>query len=345
MEAIGSALGSMAQAEAVRVGAFLLAPGSHFSVAALLISLALCVMLTLRGKRGQRQVPLAVLRRAMFPRRMWRTASGRADLGYFVAGVLVLGGAVSWTVIASGEVRLAVAAVVGAPGATVLPMWLAATLATVAAFVAYEFGYWLDHWLKHRVPFLWHFHKVHHQAESLSLLTIGRIHPVDTAIFANILAVTAGVTAALVERALGSGAAPFTLGGANLLVMACAVAVTNLQHSHLWVTFGPFWGRWLLGPAHHQIHHSAADEHFDRNLGSTLAVFDRAFGTFHAPAARRERLRFGVDDGERAPHSLRAASVQPFVDSAREIGDVARRLRYREPCSGASLPHHPPLPS
>ena len=318
------------------VGAFLLAPGSPFSLAALLTSLAVFVVLLLGGKR--RPVRLAVLRRAVFPRRLLRSASGRTDLGYFLAGVFGLGAMVGWTVVASGEVRRVVAGVIGEPGMALLPVWLAATLATAAAFVAHEFGYWLDHWLKHRVPVLWHFHKVHHQAESLSLLTNGRIHPVDTAIFANILAVTAGVTTALVERLLGGEATPFTVGGTNLLVMTCAVLVTNLQHSHLWVTFGPRWGGWLLGPAHHQIHHSAAEEHFDRNLGSTLAVFDRLFGTFHRPAERREALRFGVEDGEHAPHSLRAASVQPFVDSAREVHRAASRLRYREPCSGTSLP-------
>lgn len=333
MDRVIATFGGMARG----VGAFLLAPGSPFSVAALLTSLALFVVLLMHGKR-QRPVRLAVLRRAVFPRRLLRSASGRADLGYFLAGVLGLGAMIGWTVVASGEVRRMVAGVLGEPGATLLPVWLAATFATAAAFVAHEFGYWLDHWLKHRVPVLWHFHKVHHQAESLSLLTNGRIHPVDTAIFANILAVTAGVTTAVVERVLGSEATPFTVGGTNLVVMGCAVLVTNLQHSHLWVTFGPRWGGWLLGPAHHQIHHSAAKEHFDRNLGSTLALFDRAFGTFHRPAERREALRFGVDDGERAPHSLRAASVQPFIDSMKEVQDAARRLRYREPCSGASLP-------
>lgn len=330
-------LAEIARSVGTHIGAFLLVPGSSFSIAALLTSLALFVGLVLRGKR-RRSIPLAVLRRAVFPRRLVRSASGRADLAYFLAGVLVLGAAVGWTVIASGEVRRLVSDAIGGVGTPLLPAWVAATIATAVAFVAHEFGYYLDHWLKHRVPVLWHFHKVHHQAESLSLLTNGRIHPVDTAIFYNILAVVMGTASAVTERVLGNNAAPFTIGGANLLVIACAVAVTNLQHSHLWVTFGPRWGRWLLGPAHHQIHHSAAEEHHDRNLGSTLAVFDRAFGTFHAPAGRRGSLRFGVDDTERAPHSLRAATVQPFVDSAREVRDAARRLRYREQCSGASLP-------
>lgn len=339
MGGVRARLAEIGGAVAGQVGGLLLAPGSTFSIAALLASLALFVALVLRGKR-KRALRFRVLRRALFPNRLVATASGRVDLCYFLAGIAFLGAAVGWTVIASGDIRRGVAGTIGGAGAPLLPGWAAATLATLAAFLAYEFAYYVDHWLKHRVAILWHFHKVHHQAESLSLLTNGRIHPVDTMIFHNIVAVTMGATAAVSERMLGNGGAPFTVGGTNLLVMVTAVSLTHLQHSHLWLTFGPRWGRWLLGPAHHQIHHSAADQHHDRNLGNTLAVFDRAFGTFFVPAERREALRFGVDDAERAPHSLRAATIQPFVDTARAIGrvvrDTSRRARYRATWSRAS---------
>ncbi|MEG3153221.1 hypothetical protein U1769_25345, partial [Sphingomonas sp. ZT3P38] len=79
-------------------------------------------------------------------------------------------------------------------------------------------------------------------------------------------------------------------------------------------------GRVLLGPAHHQIHHSMNPEHFNCNLGSTVALFDRMFGTFHLPEAKREKLRFGVDDREANPHGLRAALFAPFLPAPRPSG-------------------------
>ncbi|HEU4651196.1 MAG TPA: sterol desaturase family protein, partial [Croceibacterium sp.] len=105
--------------------------------------------------------------------------------------------------------------------------------------------------------------------------------------------------------------------GTNLLIMVLAVGLTNLQHSHLWVGFGGRWGKWIIGPAHHQIHHSTDPAHFNRNLGSVLTVFDRLFGTFYMPAERREPLRFGVDDGEPHPHGWRAALFAPILPSTR----------------------------
>jgi sterol desaturase/sphingolipid hydroxylase (fatty acid hydroxylase superfamily) len=223
----------------------LLAPGSTFSVAALACSLALFVVLAIpRGRR--RPVRFAVLRRVILPRRLLGTASGRADVAYFVCGLLFAGLLIGWAIFSADQVRRIIDARAGTPPAAWLPGWASAALATPILFLAYEFAYWLDHWLMHRVPLFWHFHKVHHQAESLSPLTNGRIHPVETIGFYNILALAMGATGPLIERLLRS-ATPLMLGGSNLLVMAAAVAVTHLQHSHLWVSFGPFWGRILVG--------------------------------------------------------------------------------------------------
>lgn len=306
-----------------QIGGTFLAPGSTFSIAALACSLALFVVLAVpRGRR--RPVRFAVLRRVVLPRRLLGTASGRTDLAYFVFGLLFAGLLIGWAVFSADQIRRLIGAWAGTPPAPWLPGWASAAIATPILFMAYEFAYWLDHWLMHRVPLLWHFHKVHHQAESLSLLTNGRVHPVETIGFYNIVAVVLGATGAALEQVLGS-AAPLTLGGSNLLVMVTAVAVTHLQHSHLWLRFGPFWGRVLLGPAHHQIHHSADPQHFNTNLGSSLALFDRLFGTFHMPQSERERLRFGVEDGETDPHGLRAALAEPFIAGARSLAPRQRR--------------------
>lgn len=299
-------------------GTFLL-PGSTYSLGALAGSLALFVVLAVpRGR--QRPARLRVIARILFPRRLLQSASGRADLFFFVFGLLFSGLLIGWAVFSADQVRGFVTGLIGAPGPRILPVWMSAAIATLILFLAYEFAYWLDHWLMHRVPLLWRFHKVHHQAESLSLLTNSRVHPVETIGFFNLQALVLGLAGAGIEQLLGTGVSPWSLGGTNLLIMLAAILVTHLQHSHLWIRFGPRWGRVLLGPAHHQIHHSADPAHFDRNLGSSLALFDRLFGTFHMPEAKRERLRFGVDDGEADPHGVRAALFAPFIPAPPRIG-------------------------
>jgi sterol desaturase/sphingolipid hydroxylase (fatty acid hydroxylase superfamily) len=297
-----------------QVGGTFLLPGSTFSLAALGVSLLVFVAAVLAGKR-RRRIRRAALTRALFPRRMVRTASGRTDLAFFIGGILFSGMTIGWAVLAARDIRAAIERLAGPPPGPLLPHWIAIPAVTLLLFVAYEFAYWLDHWLKHRVAFFWQFHKVHHQAESLSLLTNARVHPVDTIIFYNIVAVVTGATAALAGRLVGD-VGPVAVGGTNALIMVSAVAITHLQHSHLWLRFGPRGSTWLLGPAHHQIHHSADPQHFDRNLGSTLAIFDRAFGTFFLPPTQRGAIRFGVDDGEPNPHGWRATLFTPFAAAA-----------------------------
>lgn len=300
-------------------GTFLL-PGSTYSLGALAGS---TIMFLLLAVPARRHVRLAVLRRALLPKRLFASASGRADFLYFVGGILMAGLAIGWATFSAEHVRGWVEGWTGAPPAPRVPQWVAAPIATVALYLAYEFAYWLDHWLMHRVPLFWHVHKVHHQAESLSLFTNGRVHPLETIGFFNLVALCTGLTAVLLDRLLGH-VDPWTIGGTNVVVMLFAVTVSHLQHSHLWVGYGSFWGRILLGPAHHQIHHSADPAHFNRNLGGSLALFDRLFGTFHMPAPTREKLRFGVDDGETHPHGARAALLTPITAIIADLFRVVR---------------------
>lgn len=300
------------------LGTFL-APGSTFSVAALAASFAVLLVAAAPG----RTVRWQVLRRALFPQRLWRSASGRADIAFFLGGLFLSGVLIGWAIFSAEQVRALVASGLGAPAARWLPGWAVGGIATVVLFLAYEFAYWLDHMLMHRIPALWEFHKVHHQAESLSLLTNARVHPLETIGFYNLVAVLLGGTQAVLEKLLGTGVAPYAWGGTNALILLSAVAVTHLQHSHLWIRFGPRWGRLLLGPAHHQLHHSADPAHFGHNLGNVLTLFDRLFGTFRMPEPRRQPLRFGVDDGAARPHGVYAALLAPFVSLRRVLAKPA----------------------
>ena len=293
-----------------------LAQGSTLALDGLLCTLLVAAFLAV--PRGRRQMPrLAVWRRALFPRRLFRSASGQADIAYFFFGLLASGLAFGWVLFSAGPLAALVAHgltdLIGPAPGTGLPAAVQGAILTLLFFLGYEFAYWLDHFLSHKLPILWRFHRVHHGAESLSLLTNFRVHPVDTLVFAHIVAAVLGLTQGLARYALGPGAHGFEIGGTNILVMAAAIGLTHLQHSHLWITFGPRWGRWLLSPAHHQIHHSGDQRHFDRNFGSSLAIWDRLFGTLHMPAAKREPLCFGLGDAEPSPHGLRAALVTPFV--------------------------------
>ncbi len=302
-----------------QIGGTFLAPGSTMTLGGLVVTLLLAAFLAV--PRGRERMPrLAVWRRALLPRRLWRSASGRADIGWFAFGLLGHGIFFGWAILSShavaGFLAGALDVLAGAARPLDLPQAVLAPVLTLAFFIAYDFAYWLDHYLSHKLPLLWQFHRVHHGAESLSLLTNFRVHPVDTIVFGAITAVVLGLSEALSGRLLGPLAHPLTIGGTNALIMLSAMGLTHLQHSHLWITFGPQWGRWLLGPAHHQIHHSVDQRHHDRNFGNVLTLWDRLFGTFHMPVDRREQLSFGLGASDASPHGWHAAVVAPVRGAA-----------------------------
>ncbi|MFV0296294.1 MAG: sterol desaturase family protein [Hyphomicrobiaceae bacterium] len=302
-------------------------PASTLSVGSLLAALAIATLwLCRRHIRFGRDMRLKALRRLLFPRRWLLARSASLDvrlmlMNTFVFGTLLASAMISHSVVSGGTRTLLVNAF-GTPEPAPVPAILATVLLTIALFLAYELAFWIIHYLSHTVPFLWQLHKVHHSAEVLTPLTVARVHPIEGLLFFNTIALFLGVTDGSVRWSLGQSPEIFTIGNANALVVICTYLIAHLQHTHVWIAFtGPL-GRLFISPAHHQIHHSTNPIHFDKNMGGTLAIWDWMFGTLHIPEKKRERLTFGIGDGEVTEHTLAQELMRPVV----AIGHEARRL-------------------
>jgi sterol desaturase/sphingolipid hydroxylase (fatty acid hydroxylase superfamily) len=160
---------------------------------------------------------------------------------------------------------------------------------------------------------------VHHQAEVLSPLTVFRVHPLDTVIYYNILALFMGVANGVMCYAFGITAYQYALSDTNLILVIFIHAYVHLQHSHLWIAFRGLAGRIFMSPAHHQVHHSSNPVHFNKNLGSCLSLWDWLFGTLYVPAAQSENLRFGVAPDGRDAQTITALYISPVVHAARHL--------------------------
>lgn len=302
------------------LGVFL-RPGSTFSLNSLAVALLVATgwLVWRRLSRG-RKVQLRTIWRGLFPARIWKSRSVRADIWLFLLNTMLMGLMLGWAIIGlftvSEGVRLGLVSLFGAREPTGLADWQARLLMTVVLFLAYEFGYWLDHALKHAVPFLWEFHKVHHSAEHLTPLTAFRMHPGDSLIFANILAVTLGLTNGVGSWALGGSVTEYTVTGTNAILVVFMHLYIHLQHSHVWIPFRGWLGRILMSPAHHQIHHSLAPEHFNKNMGSCLSIWDWLFGTLYVPPREPGRMRFGIDPEGRDVHDIGEVLIGPVRDAA-----------------------------
>lgn len=294
--------------------------GSAFNLPSL--ATAFCIALGFLAWRRQRRrgrVSLRAIRRAVFRGRFLSDRSLRADIGFFLLNTLALGGLIGWGMFGADSVARALTSgltsLLGARAPVAWPAFPLRAGVTLALFIAYEFGYWLDHFLKHRVPFLWETHKPHHTAETLTPLTVWRVHPLDTLVFSNILALTIGAASGLIDYGLGREVKIFAVDGANVIFVFFIYAYVHLQHSQFWIPFTGALGRVFMSPAQHQIHHSIDPRHYNRNFGSCLSVFDWLFGTLELPAARSPRLKFGVEQDTTRPHSLTSLLIAPTIAS------------------------------
>ena len=68
--------------------------------------------------------------------------------------------------------------------------------------------------------------------------------------------------------------------------------LSPLKHSHIPVGFGWF-DKIFISPHMHQVHHSKLRQHWDKNFGNNLSIYDWLFNTGYKPA-RGEKVVFGI---------------------------------------------------
>ena len=234
----------------------------------------------------------------------WATVNWKAISGFVVSALKALG--------VAGTANDATAATLG-------------VALTLSLFIVDDFLRWYLHYLFHRIPELWEFHKVHHTAEVLNFATAERHHPFEVIINGAVLATGMGVVNGLFIGFFGDKLTITTIAGANIFLFVFNVCGGALRHSPFWISFGPRVEKWVISPAMHQIHHSDKPEHFDRNMGGSLAIWDRMFGTLHIPKGR-EIDKFGI--GAETPdfRSMEVILLRPFEAAAGLFGKRVKRI-------------------
>jgi sterol desaturase/sphingolipid hydroxylase (fatty acid hydroxylase superfamily) len=325
----------------------LLLATSNTTVTSLASTLVIALaVLAIRRRQRNRPVRVGMLLRVLFPRRIFGNRSYFTDVGFVLLNAFAITALVSWSLLSYKFLSIAIddglTQIFGPMPADWAPAWFVQTSIAVLIFIAYEFGYWFDHYLKHRIPFLWEFHKVHHTAEVLTPLTNYRVHPVDSIIFGNILALTAAIANGFGHFVFGEAIPIIGTGDANIILIVFMHLYVHLQHTEIWIPFTGKLGHIFFSPAHHQIHHSTNPKHFDRNFGSCLAVWDWMFGTLYMPSKTPEKLVFGVEGAGARAHTITGALVDPMVDAVTQL--MASLRKPDAPISEGPLPAKAGLP-
>lgn len=167
-----------------------------------------------------------------------------------------------------------------------------------AVFVGDFIAYW-RHRLEHS-PLLWPSHVMHHSDTAMNWTTVYRFHPINR------------LTTVLLDFGL--------LLAAGFPTWAAA---SNAAFRHVYGIFVHINQPWTLGPLRyvmvspvmHRWHHVKEGARVGCNFASVFSVFDRAFGTYHAPGPCNVPL--GVPDVNH--RSYWSQLVFPVIASARWV--------------------------
>jgi len=199
---------------------------------------------------------------------------------------------------------------------------------TVLTLLAFDFGIFLGHLLEHKVPFLWEFHKTHHSAEVLNPITNYRNHPLDKLLENFFVAVFTGALAGVFGYLYSGWVTEYTVLSVSSLFFFYLL-VANLRHSHIWISYGWSLSHIFSSPAMHQIHHSAAEKHLDKNYAFIFSFWDYLAGSLYVPR-EREKLSWGLYNEDRRKYdSVWKLYLMPFIEVSSGLWrrkEIARRL-------------------
>lgn len=258
-------------------------------------------------------------RRFAFPGEQLRSPSFRIDLVFYVLTKLARHSALLTHIAVAVLVSHALGSALADRSnvAAVAPTVAVVALACLIAFVTRDLTHYLVHRLHHQLPVLWAFHKVHHAATYLTPLTTERTHPVEDQFFALAEGLAMGLALGVLRgRYAFTNVEVATIAATTIWVMRI-VTLTPLQHSSAPIRFG-WLDRVVYSPSLHQVHHSSKPEHWDRNFGECLSVWDSLFGTYHRHDSVTPRL--GLPEGGHDRYqTLSACLLGPLAEAWRRL--------------------------
>ena len=182
-----------------------------------------------------------------------------------------------------------------------------------ALFLLQDFAYYVLHYVDHHCRFFWATHVTHHSSLHFNFTT--------------------GFRASVFQPFYRMFYfAPLALAGfqpADILVMYAAMQILGtFVHNDRCGTLGPL-ELVFVTPSHHRVHHASNPRYLDKNIGMTLIVWDRLFGTFVAEDPR-DPVRYGITRPvtDRGPVNILLHEWRDIARDVRAARNWRERFRY-----------------
>ncbi|MGH1334756.1 MAG: sterol desaturase family protein [Aureispira sp.] len=299
MEQFWNWLGPLWQALAASFQAFI-QPKSRIFLPYLLSALVLAALFyAITNKRAGKDWKTSM--RQLFTKDLWWHPSARVDYGLLfvnnlirivlITPYLLAHLAFAYTIVRTWESCL------GYQEPLAWSPWTINLSYTILFLLVADFSRFLWHYCLHRVPFLWELHKVHHAAEVMTPLTLYRIHPIEYFLFRLRSLLVFGVVSGSFFFWFRTQIEPWTILNIHGGIFLFNVLGANLRHSPVPLSYGKRLERFFISPAQHQLHHSQAPAHHNKNFGSLFAFWDGLFGSLLL-SQPKEHLNFGIEPQE-----------------------------------------------
>lgn len=250
-----------------------------------------------------------------FDKESWASKSAFVDYGLFFFNafvkVFLIGPYLVFGIYLSYKVEGFLPDLLGYPNSSLGPT-STLILYTITLTLLSDFATYVVHFMFHKVSFLWEFHKIHHSATSMNPITQYRLHPIELIVNNAKGILVLGFVTGMFRHFSANPINEIEVIGANVFSFAFLLFGANLRHSRIPLKYFSWLEYVFISPYQHQIHHSNKEEHFDKNIGSKLAIWDWMFGTL-LRSESVESMRFGIGKSEDSNYnSLLKTLWMPF---------------------------------
>lgn len=185
---------------------------------------------------------------------------------------------------------------------------------TLSLTIVNDFFSYILHYLMHHNKILWEFHKIHHSATTLNPITQYRIHPIELLINNLRSIFIFGIITGIFNYLSSQEINKLLFLGVNIFSFLFYLFGANLRHSHVKLSYPKLLERIFISPYQHQIHHSINEKHYNKNMGSKLAIWDWMFGTL-VYSGKTKSIRYGIKDIEHNYQGFWHNIIKPFIES------------------------------
>ena len=177
---------------------------------------------------------------------------------------------------------------------------------------------YIKHRMEHKIPLLWDLHELHHSSTEMTILCKYRGLPLSDILTSPLLLPVSVFSGLLLSQTLNTG---FIL---PLIIYATYISLNNfadfIGHSSTIILYHKPISYFLMSPSNHLIHHSANKEHYDKNFGQFLAIWDIMFGTYLDENHIKDIRRLGVPNTQYNKfHPLYCTTILPLIKISKRL--------------------------